>query len=238
MANDIIVTIQEKMKLDENISGLYLSQESENILFLNCLIEGNIKRFLNYYLDFFLTIKPIIHYELADNSIFVYYENNLFLKFECSNNYKINHHVKMLINKNNIEIPINDALTNNELIIKINKFIYSLIEYYNARKLDDTIYSFHKTIKVVDEFIVIYRAFFDSYNAKKEYNDLRKTMDKKNYSNLEVVLKSIKLGQTIETVLILINIIDQLIKNLPLTLLNDIDVGFYNLIKRQLYTLN
>lgn len=238
MANDIIVTIQEKMKLDDNIIGLYLSQESENILFLNCLIEGDIKRFLNHYLDFFITIKPIIHYELANNSIFVYYENNLFLKFECSNNYKINHNVKMLINKNNIQIPINDALTNKELIIQINKFIYSLIEYYNARKQEDTIYSFHKTIKVVDNFIIIYRAFFDSYNAKKEYKDLRKTMDKKNYANLETVFKNIKFGQTIETVLILINIVDQLIKNLPLTLLNDIDIGFYNLIKKQLYTLN
>lgn len=238
MANDIIVTIQDKMELDENVRVLYVSEDSENILIIKCLIEGEIKRFLNHYFDFFLTIKPIIHYELTDNSIFVYYENNLFLKFECSNIFKISHNVKVLINKNNLEIPCNDALTNKELIIQINKFIYSLIDYYNARKQEDTIYSFHKTIKIVDNFIIIYRAFFDSYNAKKEYKDLRKTMDKKNYANLETVLKNIKFGQTIETVLILINIVDQLIKNLPLTLLNDIDVGFYNLIKKQLYTLN
>ena len=87
---------------------------------------------------------------------------------------------------------------------------------------------------VTDELLKHFRNFFDSYNAKKEYKDLRKTMDKKNYANLETVFKNIKFGQTIETVLILINIVDQLIKNLPLTLLNDIDIGFYNLIKKQL----
>lgn len=238
MTNDLIIAIQDKLELDNNVKCLYLNDECENIISICCVQNSEIKEFLNRYLDFFLTIKPIIHYELSSNFIFIYYEDNVFLKFECVNKLILKKHFKFLINKENVKVPSNDALTNNELISQLNKFFYSLIEYYYARKTDDNIYSFHKTIKVVDEFLIIYRAFFDSYNAKKGYNNLKKTMDKRNYSNLETSLKGIKFGQTIETVLILVNIIDQLIKNLPLTLLNDVDVGFYNLIKKQLYTLN
>lgn len=238
MSGKIIDAIQEKFNTDYSVRCLYINNSSDNIIDITAIIDDKPTMFLNQYLDFFLTLSPIIHYELLEEQLFIFYDDSTFLKFQCSNFNKIKQSVKVLINRDNIKIPNNDALTNHELINNLNKLFYNLIEFIDARKTKDSICSFHKTIQVIDTFIVIYRAFFDSYNAKKGYESLKKTMSQKNYDNLESILKKIKFENNLESILIITSIVDQLIKNLPLSILNDIDVGFYNFIKHQLYELS
>lgn len=238
MVDQIINSIQDKFNTDSRIRCLYINYISDNFIDMHAIVDIKPSLLLNKYLDFILSIATIIHYELLEDELIVYYENTIFLKIKFTLTNNINKNVKVVFNKDNLNIPSNDALTNNELIKNLNKYYYHLIEYIEAKKQKDSICLFHKMTKVLDTFIVIYRAFFDSYNAKKEYNLLKKTMDKHNYSNLESILKKIKFDNSYESILMITSIVDQLIKNLPLSLLNDIDIGFYNFIKNQLYALN
>lgn len=236
--NSHLNNVIEYLKNNKYLKSLFLIDENKIKRFY-CLIQNDINKFTSEFISYLEAQNLIIHYDLIENTLHVYLNDGLYLIFTISqNDLKITKKYEVIFDKLNISMPDNDALTNKEFSNNLAEYFYLLVEYVNARRNINPFLTFNITTLIINKFIIIYRAFFDSYNAKKEYKEINVTMNNSQLENLELIFKSLKFENTFETILLMINIIDQIIKNLPIVLLKNIDVGFYNNIKKQIYDLN
>lgn len=236
--NSLLNNVIEYLKNNKYLNSLFLIDENKIKRFY-CLIQNDIKKFISEFISYLETQDLIIHQDFIGNTLHVYANEDLYLVFTISKEHlEITKNYEVIFDKLNTNIPDNDALTNKELSNNLSEYFYLLVEYVNARRSNNPFLTFNVTTLIIDKFVIIYRAFFDSYNAKKEYKDINVTMNNSQLENLEIIFKSLKFENTFETILLMISIIDQIIKNLPIILLKNIDVGFYNNIKKQIYDLN
>lgn len=236
--NSLLNNVIEYLKNNKYLNSLFLIDENKIKRFY-CLILNDIKKFISEFISYLETQDLIIHQDFIGNTLHVYANDDLYLVFTISQEHlEITKNCEVIFDKLNTNIPDNDALTNKELSNNLSEYFYLLVEYVNARRSNNPFLTFNVTTLIIDKFVIIYRAFFDSYNAKKEYKDINVTMNNSQLKNLEIIFKSLKFENTFETILLMINFIDQIIKNLPIILLKNIDVGFYNNIKKQIYDLN
>ncbi len=236
--NSLLNNIIEYLKKDKHLNSLFLVDDNAIKRFY-CVVQNDIKKFISEFIAYLESQDSIIHYDQIENNLHIYLNDGLYLIFMIYEHHlKITTKCEVVFDKLNLTIPENDTLTNKEFSNNLSEYFYLLLEYLNARRNNNLFLAFNMTTLIINKFIIIYRAFFDSYNAKKEYKEINVTMNNSQLENLEIIFKSLKFENTLESVLLMINMIDQIIKNLPIVLLKNIDVGFYNNIKKQIYDLN
>ena len=103
-----------------------------------------------------------------------YYENslNINIYYLFNYNYLIKNNIVSLYDPYNILNNFNSQkfpLTNKEFANSIDLFCEQLYEVYNLYIQDDKLGAYKKALKTQEIFVLIYRGFYDSMNAKKKY---------------------------------------------------------------------
>lgn len=170
-----------------------------------------------------------------------YFENglnyNIYYLYDYS--YFTKNNIVSLYNPLNIIENFNTQkfpLTNKEFANTIEKFCKEVFEFYNLYIQDDKIGAYSKVVLSQKVFVLIYRGFYDSTNAKKEFIDT-KLMNIKFYNNLLILLKSLKFDNMLEHIQMLINEIDKMINQIPVNIITLFNFDFYTHTRKLIFSL-
>ena len=189
----------------------------------NLLFDKSYKS-VNYY-------KTSYFFENATN-INVYYLYDLNIKLY--QNIIIIHDPYNLLSSFSVsELPY----TNIEFAKKIDEFSLLLFELYNSVLKNDRVLSYSISLKIQNQFILIYRGFYDSLNAKKENKQLQETMKKESFYYLTDRIKLLRFDSFFDAVRQYIKDIDLIIEKLPVNLIILFNIDFYNFSKKLIYTI-
>lgn len=170
-----------------------------------------------------------------------FYENNLNINiyYLFDFNYVVKSNIITLHDPYNIVANFNSQkfpLTNKEFANYINIFCEKLYDLYNVYIQDDKVGAYNQAIKVQEVFVLIYRGFYDSLNAKKQFNDC-KSMNVKFYNNLFSLIKSFKLDTIIDNVQLMINEVDKMINQLSVNVITLFNFDFYTFTRKLIFSL-
>lgn len=165
-----------------------------------------------------------------------YYETKLNINI----NYVFNFNITSLNNiiclhdpydlyKHFIVLPL--TFKKSEFIAKLNELSIKIYDFYNSYQLNDQILYYKKALEIQECYVYIYRAFYDSINAKKGYNDLYNISQDKYFEYLYELIKYFDYDGCLEGVKIIIKDIDKMISNLSITMLSSFKLDFYNFVK-------
>ena len=190
----------------------------------NSLIYNKNLKFQNYN-------KSCYYY---DNSLMIniYYLNDLNVKI-YSELYKFYDPYNILTSFKISKLPF----TNIEYAKKIDEFSSLLFDLYRSVLSDDKFLSYNIALKIQSNFILIYRGFYDSLNAKREFFAINKTMDEKYYLNLINKIKYFRYDNFFDYVREYIKEVNEIIDKLPINVISLFNIDFYTYTKKLIYEL-
>ena len=119
----------------------------------------------------------------------------------------------------------------------INNLIFDLYKFYNLYYQNDSLYAYKKSLDLMENFILIYRGFYDSVNAKKGYQDLSKTLDKRKYQYLLEIVRIFKMDLYLDGVQIIINEVEKIIYSLPINILALLNLDLFKFVRNLILSL-
>ena len=171
-----------------------------------------------------------------------YYENSLLINIYYLNNlnvsiyseiYKLYDPYNILDSFKMAKLPY----TNMEFAKKIDDFSLLLFDLYRSVLCNDKLLSYNTALKIQNLFILIYRGFYDSLNAKKEFNYINKTMEDKYYLNLINKIKYFRYDNFFDYIREYIKEINDIIDKLPINVITLFNIDFYTYTKKLIYEL-
>lgn len=246
-----------KLNLIQNEINFIKNQTKVKCLFTDGLIEKEDDFKINLYLllekdDYkdscklinriFMEYDELLLNTEKNNTFSYYYEN----KYNINVYYLFDYEVKLYDSIVSINDPfglihnfkVNSlAFTNNEYTKLINKLIFDLYKFYNLYCQNDSLYAYKKSLDLMENFILIYRGFYDSVNAKKGYQDLSKTLDKRKYQYLLEIVRIFKMDLYLDGVQIIINEVEKIIYSLPINILALLNLDLFKFVRNLILSL-
>lgn len=206
---------------------LYISQDEYKLIHnlvsniirkYNNLIFEKITKVNNYYKNSFYYQNAIninIYY-LFDFKIKIYNKIiPLYDPYNLTNDFKIT--------------PL--PYTNMEFAKKIDEMSILLFNEYQSLLKNDKILSYNIAQKILNAFILLYRGFYDSLNAKKEFVDIDETLGREKYIDLINIIKLFRFDNYLNSIREIIKEIDIIINKLPVNVIALFNIDFYDFTK-------
>lgn len=249
-----LITIKEQLDLIKDsdlIKALFTTSSINNDNLSNIdlyllIREEQFQKVYSFVNNLFKDYNYLIHSDTkkVDNHFItrLYYENclniNLFFLFDLD--LKLYEDVVILNDPYNLIVDIDISqltLTNIEFANLIDEYSSVLYEYYNSILLNDKLLSYKYALKLQEIFVLIYRGFYDSMNAKKEYKSINKTMNSSFCNVLTNIIKLFRYDSFSEGIRHTIIEIDKIINELPINIITLFNVDFYNFSKKLIFNL-
>jgi len=212
---------------------LFINKELFNV------ISGFVdKLFLSY--DNLLFKKEEISNQCVKHAY--YYENsiNINIYYITQLNIKLYQEIEIIYDPNNFLKKLPKLIlpyTNLEYAKLLDEFSALLFDLYKCVLQDDRLLTYNHSLKIQEVYIKIYRGFYDSYNAKKEFKEINKTMDKSAYQNLINRIKLFRYDSFHDAIKNCIYDIDNIVSKLPINVISLFNIDFYNYSKKLIYNI-
>lgn len=220
-----------------------MDERDPNINIYCITSREKLELFLKYQKSFLDKDLITIHTRIEKNCFSVYYEDGLIINIY--NFIDINSCVKgkiyPLFDPNEMLINCkvqNYALTNAEYAKCFDDFSCALVDFYNATKKKDFIYSYKLSLNILDIFMLIYRGFYDSLNVKQQYKNTATTINPNFYKRLVAIVSNYKLESFVNGVMLSINEVEKIINVLPINVVTLFNFDFFNYAKKLIFSLN
>jgi len=244
--NQHINRIQEcslvKCILTDNLIYNDIDYRINLYLFINEEESNEVYKFVSNVIDSYnVLVHNINKYEDNVDISSFYFENNININIYYLYNFEY-------VIKNNI-VPLYDPynvtsnfkskkflLTNKEFADLIDSFCEYIYSAYNYYIQGDKLAAYSKSLNAQEDFILVYRGFYDSMNAKKGFVDC-KSMNIKFLNNLMNIIKAFKYDAIIENIQIMINEVDKMINQLPVNIITLFNFDFYTFTRKLIFSL-
>lgn len=214
---------------------------------LYLLVHNEQYKVASDYIDNILvTYNTLLFYKKYNHSNYIkisyYYENciNINIYYLKDLNIKLYQNVISIYDPNNLmnsffisKLPY----TNSEYANLLNDFSIQIFELYKSILKEDKLLSYNIAINIQNIYVKLYRGFYDSLYAKKEFQETNKTMNKTFYQSLLDRIKLFRYETIFDVIRQYINDIDSIVSKLPITVISLFNIDFYNYTKKLIYTL-
>ena len=200
----------------------------------------------DYINDLFVAYNTLLFHKKYNYNEYVkasyYYENciNINIYYLNDLNIKLYQNVISIYDPNNLMnsfIASKLPYTNLEYANLLNDFSIQIFELYKSILKEDKLLSYNIAINIQNIYVKLYRGFYDSLNAKKEFLETSKTMNKTIYQSLIDRIKLFRYETIFDVIRQYINDIDSIVSKLPITVISLFNIDFYNYTKKLIYTL-
>lgn len=226
--------------IEHNLIKFMFSTEDDNsfIVDLYLLINESdhhiIKENVNNTLSNYNIL--LLHKDYYNISSF-YYENefniNIHYLFDLS--FKFYKNIIILYDPFNLsrEFKLSSLpYSNNEFANLIDDFSVSLYDYYQCVLKNDNLLSYFNAHLVLEKFILIYRGFYDSLNAKKKYENISNTMHKDYYNKLEQIVYLFNKDNYEKGIITTVYEVDKIVNCLPVNIITLFNIDFFMFMKK------
>ena len=238
---------------DKNVEAIFVQGElaeeyfdEHSIIDLYLVVE---RSKMDYVLDmryeYLESYKQIIHHFFVFFScpqIVAIYEDGLRINLYISTLENLQVYGKMVIIYDPKNVLDNFPCKNYSLLPKeageyFNTFNYTLLDFISAYLRNDIPYAFRLASHLFSDISTIFRIISDPNNAKLGLKGLYKVLDRDLKEKIYEIMKEFSYDNLLQTVLLMVSIIDSLIMRMPLEIAQYINYDFHVICKKKLLSI-
>lgn len=246
---DAVEKIAKTFIADGLVDAIYLkgsiargSEDSYSNIDMYCLLkEVNILPFKDNAYTLLENYAPILYYKAIKNKIFCVFDDDIVLNLHFHTLDKLTYEDKIVviydpneILKEYIHVPV--SLTANKIGKLVDELLINALDFRKAYLRNDELFSYDLAGTIIKYLGIIYRAKYDLENAWMGLKgfDINYPEKQKFYE----AIKMHKISSSLECVKMIFVLLDSYINNLPILLVEHINLDFYAYTKRKIMSID
>ena len=222
--------LERKNKSDYEDTHLYLILDDKNLTFRD--LSNNLDIIKELESNTNIYYKKIYNW---DRSLHIITIDKLSFHIHLVKHIYNFEHLNILYNPNNLEVK-EDSNNNTNLIFSIKDFINDLNYCYREITINDNYLGLYYLNKVYNDLIYFLCNFYLDYNVSKDdihvnFDIALKKMDKSKVNKLNQIIKLMNIDTINDSVKLIIWFFDEYVINLPIMVMQAIDIDLYIFIK-------